>query len=176
MPLNPPQVGRLSVCSTTVVMQHQLPGAEVTLLKDSLSFPLGRAKSVWEVMKLPSGMNLTRDDRIFATQSLNGETSPVGINSIVEGTGPTASLPRPHPDSHIYVCAGNVALGGMTPGTNAEVLIGGSVVGKALAHEGAAIVGALDGSTAGVERSGAGDHVRTAAGDGTAAARRSGSA
>jgi hypothetical protein len=140
MPLNPPQVGRLSVCSTTVVMQHQLPGAEVTLLKDSRAFPLGLAKSVWEVMRLPSGMNLTRDDRIFATQSLNGETSPVGIPSIVEGTGPITSLPHPHPDSHIYVCAGNVALGGMTPGTNAEILIGGSVVGKALAHEGAAIV------------------------------------
>jgi hypothetical protein len=140
MPLNPPQVGRLSVCSTTVVMRHQLPGAEVTLHKDSRAFSLGSAKSVWEVMKLPSGMNLTRDDRVLATQSLGGETSPFGIPSVVEGTGPTASLPHPHPDSHIYVCAGNVALGGMTPGTNAEILIGGSVVGKALAHEGACIV------------------------------------
>jgi hypothetical protein len=32
MPLNPPQVGALSVCSTSVLMQHQLAGAGITLL------------------------------------------------------------------------------------------------------------------------------------------------
>jgi len=141
VPLNPPQVGRLSVCSTTVLMQHQLTGAEVTLHKNGQSFDLGEAAGPLEEMKLPPGMNLTRDDRVLATQSLNGETSPLGIPANVEGRGATASLPRPHPDSHIYACAGNVTLDGMTPGTKAEILIGGQVVGSAVAPEGAAMVG-----------------------------------
>jgi hypothetical protein len=140
VPLNPPQVGRLSVCSTTVLMQHQLAGAQVKLHKDGRAFDLGVAAGVLEEMTLPLGMTLARDDRVVATQSLGGETSLPGFPAIVEGTGATASLPRPHPDSHIYVCASNVALDGMTPGTRAEILIGGQVVGSQVAPEGAAIV------------------------------------
>lgn len=140
MALNPPQVGLLSVFSTTVVMQHQLVGAVVTLHKDGASFELGLASSPWEVFALPPGMNLRKDDLVMATQSLAGDTSPPGIPAIVEGVGQTASSPRPHPDSHIYACAGNVALDGMTPGTRAEILIGGQVVGSAIAPEGAAMV------------------------------------
>jgi hypothetical protein len=140
MPLNPPQVGRLSVCSTTVVMQHQLPGAELTLHTATDSFPLGTAGSVWEVMDLPPDLSLVRDDRLVATQSLNGETSPPSTHSIVHGTGPSPGLPHPHPDSHIYACAGYVGLGGMTPGATAEVRRGGTLLGTGLAHEGAAIV------------------------------------
>jgi hypothetical protein len=141
VPLNPPQVGRLSVCSTTAVIQHQLAGAHVALhLGNGQTLDLGVSAGVFEEMKLPPGTTLTRDDRVLATQSLGGETSPPSIPAIVEGTGPTASLPRPHPDSHIYACAGNVALDGMTPGTRAEILIGGQVVGSRVAPEGAVIV------------------------------------
>jgi hypothetical protein len=140
MPLNPPQVGRLSVCSRNVVMEHQLPDAEITLFVDGTPHSLGPAKAVWEVMDLPSGLTLAQDARVTATQSLNGETSAPGSHVVVQGTGTVSSKPLPHPDSHIYRCAGNVALTGMTPGAVAEILSGGAVLGSSVAPEGACIV------------------------------------
>jgi hypothetical protein len=121
-------------------MQHQLPGAEITLHIDDRVVSLGQAMSHWETMDLPSDLALQARQYVLATQSLGGETSKPSIPSIVQATGPTPSRPQPHPDSHIYSCAGNVALGGMTPGTIAEIVDGSTVLGSAVAPEGACVV------------------------------------
>lgn len=140
MPLNPPQVGRLSVCSASVTMQYQLPGADVTLHVDGSPVSLGRANTAWEVMKLPAGLSLQKDARVVATQTFQGETSPPGPAIMVQGLGASASRPQPHPDSHIYECAAYVALAGVTPGASVEIRSGGSILGKAIAGSGAVVV------------------------------------
>lgn len=140
MPLNPPEVGRLSVCSTTVLMQYQLPGADITLHVDGSRVDLGRAKSAWEVMDLPPGLQLRRDTSVLATQSLGGETSPPSIAMSVQGVGSSPSKPQPHPDSHIYACAGGVVLTGVTPGSSVEILSGSTLLGTEIAHDGGAAV------------------------------------
>jgi hypothetical protein len=140
MPLNAPQVGRLSVCSTTVTMQYQIPGARVTLHVDGSPIPLGEATTAWEVMKLPAGLTLPRNALVVATQEFEGETSPPGPAVMVQGLGATASRPQPHPDSHIYECAAFVALAGVTPGASVEIRKGGSVLGTGVAGSGAVVV------------------------------------
>lgn len=143
MPLNPPTVGRLSECSQTVVVSQQLPGSTVTLYHNTRDLPPYHAKTVWEVFTLPPTVTLTRDDRVVATQSLGGETSPPSIHSIVQGAGPAPSSPQV--GAHIYQCAHHVLLTGMTPGTLVEVWDGTINLGSAVAHEGAAIVALSEG-------------------------------
>jgi hypothetical protein len=140
MPLNPPQVGPLSVCSTSVVMQYQLAGAQIRLFVDETAHSLGTASSAEQVMDLPGGLMLQQGARVTATQSLNGEVSQPGIAVVVQGTGGQPSSPQPHPDSHIYSCAGNVFLAGVTPGSTVDVLSGGTVLGSADSPDGNCLV------------------------------------
>ncbi|MFF4403364.1 hypothetical protein [Streptomyces sp. NPDC001404] len=150
MSLLPPTVlGPLSECSACVRVRHQRVGARVTLRVNgspvvSSGVPVGGGVAAWpdQTFPLGPGVALRPGDRITATQTRDGRTSPASVQPVVVQKRPETVGPL-HFGSHVYACGQCLRVDGAVPGAAVTVQQGPLVLGSAPAPDGTARIALL---------------------------------
>ena len=150
MNLLPPRVrGPLSECSRSVIVTNASPGATVTLVvhRDGADLRGVGHKTVAgskDTIPLEPGFQLMAHDIVNAEQSLGVDPSPVSTDGPEVQTS-VAQFDPVQVLSHLRQCSHGFFLGGMRPGTQVQILQGGSVIGTGEAVDGTAFVNVPDG-------------------------------
>jgi hypothetical protein len=135
-PLLPPViVGPLSLCSSSVRVQAQLPGAKVNLFSAvGAAAPTlvgtGVATGNDQIFQLNAGVTLVAGASVTATQTLGGVTSlpsflPFVVQAQTASVGNVICQTTP-----IFECSQVLVLGGLVPGATVQVMAGGAVCGS----------------------------------------------
>jgi hypothetical protein len=128
MTLIPPKVcGPLSFLSTSIRVEHVLPGAWVEILVNGS--PIQRTNiATSNAVEVPLlGYTMPPGGTVTARWSLGGEASLPSVPEIVLGY-PT-KLGNPFFLSPIHTCVDWIAVGGLYPGATVEIRNGGNLVG-----------------------------------------------
>jgi hypothetical protein len=138
--LPPAVVGPLSECSSTVKVQGQLIGATVNVFSNGVHVATGTASWTDQTFPLLPGKHLSPGDKVTATQTVSGTTSPLSPSPVqVQKKPPTIGPVSSR--THIYVCGQCLFLDGMVPGARVTVTVGGVLRGLGIADDGTARFG-----------------------------------
>jgi len=147
--LLPPRVlGPLSECGRSVIVANAIPGATVTLVvkRGGVDLPVGRntLKGSKGTIPLDPAESLVGGDLVNAAQELNGDHSANSTDG-PEVQKSVAQFDAIQVLSHLHQCSRGFFVGGMRPGTQVQLLQGGSVIGTGVAVDGTASVAVPDG-------------------------------
>jgi hypothetical protein len=136
---SPNIVGCLSPLSRAVRLTGQIPGAEVEVQKNGAMIAKAVATSFDEVFNFDLGASIATGDKITATQSLSGDTSPpTPVPLEVQRVTPPFAGHRFI--SHIYRCGVSLFVGGIVPGAEIHLSVGAVDLGSATSVDGGAVV------------------------------------
>jgi hypothetical protein len=139
MALLPPRViGPLSQCSTSVIVEGMLAGADVEVFANGVSVASGTASGPRQTFALTTG--LSAGDLVTARQTVGMETSPPSPEPIQVQAKPPTIGPVAY-RSHLHVCGRCIWLEGLVPGAKVEVHGNGGLRGTGEGYDGNARVG-----------------------------------
>ncbi len=144
MPLtNPKIVGPVSELTTSIRVQSQLVGAEVSIFSSKPAQHLlaqGVATASDQRFTLAAGAHLSAHDLLFAMQSLGGESSVAPSGDLGMGVQPkpgsAGEIGGVGFKTHLFECGQYVWVTGAIPGAQVEVTAGGQVMGHGTCLEG----------------------------------------
>jgi hypothetical protein len=117
----------------------QIPGAQVEVQKNGATIAKAVAASFDQVFNFDPGASVGPGDKITATQSLGGDSSPpTPIPLEVQRLSPPFTGHRFI--SHIYKCGVSVFMGGIVPGAEIQLNVGAVDLGSATSVDGGAVV------------------------------------
>jgi hypothetical protein len=131
-----------------VIVTNTKPGATVSLIvtRSGTDLRVGHkvARESKETITLDPGVELVARDLVNAMQELAGDKSPASTD------GPEVQVSVAQFDavevlSHLRQCSRGFFLGGMRPGTQVQILQGGSVIGNGEAIDGTAFISVPNG-------------------------------
>ena len=139
--LAPTVIGPVSECSTSVRVEGQISGATVTLFVTGQAAAIGGGVASWsdQVFPLNAGVTLAHGHSVQATQTLAGQTSPLGPGITVQKKPPSVGAMAFQ--SHLYHCGTCVWLVGAVPGADVTVKVGGALRGSTVSADGNARIG-----------------------------------
>lgn len=139
--LAPTVIGPVSECSTSVRVEGQISGATVKLFVTGQAADIGGRVASWsdQVFPLNAGVTLAHGHSVQATQTLAGQTSPLGPGITVQKKPPSVGAIAFQ--SHLYHCGTCVWLVGAVPGADVTVKVGGSLRGSTVSADGNARIG-----------------------------------
>ena len=127
--LSPPHVEPTNECAKSVYVDSFIPKAKITVFRSG-TIVIGTLNSEFGFADVPLAQVLHTNDKITATQTVNGVTSKQSAVMVV-GKMPS-SLPAPTIDPDIYACGRVVPVHNLTSGVTVEVrdLTLNSVIGN----------------------------------------------
>lgn len=141
--LAPRVAGPLSECNRYVRVTNALSGSVVTIVvtRGGARHPVGSAtvnQGTWDI-PLNAGDDLQAGDIVNASQTLGPDTSADSLDGPIVQTS-VAQFDAPQVLTNLFRCSRGFFLGGMRPGTEVQILQGGTTIGTGVAHDGTASI------------------------------------
>jgi outer membrane protein assembly factor BamB len=139
--LAPSVIGPVSECSKSIRVEGQISGATVKLFITGQAAAIGGGVATWsdQVFPLNASVTLAHGHSVQATQTLAGQTSPLGPGITVQKKPPSVGVMAFQ--SHLYHCGTCVWLVGAVPGAEVTVKVGNALRGSTVSADGSARIG-----------------------------------
>jgi hypothetical protein len=143
--MSPAIAGPLSEISQSVHVQDQMPGAYVTVYSRTIAKVVaqGTASSADERLPLLPGIQLRRDNLLFAVQEAGGVRSAEPTGDMGQGVAPgpktTDDLGHVNVMTRLYECGEYVWVEGALPGATVSLTSTPTLLGSGTADEGVAV-------------------------------------
>jgi hypothetical protein len=129
--LSPPVVESANQCSKSVFVDGFVPGATINIFLGGSTVIGGPFVSTFGFADVPVTHQLQTNDKVTATQTVNGVKSAQSAIMVVPAM--PSSLPQPAIDTHLYACGRVAAVHNLVSGVTVEVhdaSAGNTVIGN----------------------------------------------